>query len=52
VAQREVQRSPPEGTRKGVEAGIGIGKWFRFYNERRPHRALSNQTPVAARAAR
>jgi transposase InsO family protein len=24
----------------GLEARIGIGQWFRFYNERRPHQTL------------
>ena len=24
----------------GLEMRIGIGRWFRFYNERRPHQAL------------
>jgi transposase InsO family protein len=24
----------------------GIGKWFRFYNLRRPHQALDNRTPT------
>jgi putative transposase len=35
----------------GLEARIGIGQWFRFYNERRPHQALGYKTPVAAWAA-
>jgi transposase InsO family protein len=28
------------------EAREGIGKYFQFYNENRPHQALSNQTPI------
>jgi putative transposase len=35
----------------GLEARIGLGQWFRFYNERRPHQALGCKTPAAARAA-
>ena len=35
----------------GLEARIGIGQWFRFYNERRPHQALGYKTLVAAWAA-
>lgn len=27
-------------------ASPGIGSWFRFYNERRPHQALGNHTPM------
>jgi putative transposase len=33
----------------GLEARIG--QWFRFDNERRPHRALGYKTPAAAWAA-
>jgi putative transposase len=29
------------------EAGQGIGGWFRFYNQERPHQSLGYQTPVA-----
>jgi putative transposase len=28
------------------EARAGIGKWFRFYNLRRPHQSLDNRTPM------
>jgi putative transposase len=35
----------------GLEARIGIGQWFRFYNERRPHQALGYKTPATAWAA-
>lgn len=35
----------------GLEARIGIGQWFRFYNERRLHQALGYKTPAAAWAA-
>jgi putative transposase len=36
----------------GLDARIGIGQWFRFYNETRPHQALSYKTPAAAWAAK
>ena len=37
----------------GREARAGIGTWFAFYNERRFHQALANETPMAVwRAAR
>jgi putative transposase len=29
-----------------AEAHPGISTWFRFYNERRPHQALGNHTPM------
>jgi putative transposase len=35
----------------GLEARVGIGQWFRFYNERRLHQALGYKTPAAAWAA-
>jgi putative transposase len=35
----------------GLEARIGIGQWFRFYNQCRPHQALGYKTPAAAWAA-
>lgn len=28
------------------EAREGVGRWFRFYNHRRPHQALKDQTPM------
>jgi len=31
----------------GREARAGIGSWMTFYNTRRPHQALNNQTPTA-----
>jgi putative transposase len=31
----------------GREARAGIGSWMTFYNSRRPHQALNNQTPMA-----
>ena len=31
----------------GREARAGIGSWMEFYNERRPHQAMANQTPMA-----
>jgi putative transposase len=35
----------------GLESRIGIGQWFRFCNERRPHQDLGYKTPAAAWAA-
>ena len=35
----------------GLAARSGIGQWFRFYNESRPHQALGYKTPAAAWAA-
>jgi putative transposase len=31
----------------GREARAGISSWMAFYNERRPHQAMNNQTPMA-----
>jgi putative transposase len=31
----------------GREARAGIGSWMAFYNFRRPHQAMNNQTPMA-----
>ena len=31
----------------GREARAGIGAWITFYNERRPHQAMDDQTPIA-----
>jgi len=31
----------------GGEARAGIGSWMTFYNFRRPHQAMNNQTPMA-----
>jgi putative transposase len=31
----------------GREGRAGIGSWMTFYNTRRPHQALNNQTPMA-----
>ncbi|MGH8648054.1 MAG: transposase, partial [Burkholderiales bacterium] len=33
----------------GREARAGIGWWMSFYNERRPHQALGNRTPMQYR---
>jgi putative transposase len=35
----------------GLEARIGIGQWFRFYNECRPHQALDYKTPATVWSA-
>jgi putative transposase len=29
-----------------AEAQVGIANWIRFYNDRRPHQALDNRTPI------
>jgi putative transposase len=29
-----------------AEARAGIARWIRFYNQRRPHQALANYTPM------
>lgn len=31
----------------GAEAREGIGTWFKYYGEKRPHQGLDNATPVA-----
>lgn len=31
----------------GPEARTGVGQYFRFYNQERPHQALGYQTPEA-----
>ena len=31
----------------GREAARGIAEWIAFYNERRPHQALADRTPMA-----
>jgi putative transposase len=36
---------------KGLEARIGIGQWFGFYNDSRSHQALGYKTPAASWAA-
>jgi putative transposase len=36
----------------GREARAGIGWWMGFYNERRPHQALGNRTPMRFRRDR
>ena len=33
----------------GHEARAGIGAWIEFYNQRRPHQALGNRTPMQVR---
>jgi putative transposase len=48
VAQPEVRGHLPQGCDADVrEARAGIGAWLAFYNHRRPHQALANQTPMA-----
>ena len=36
-----------KGYADGREAKAGIASWMAFYNLRRPHQALANQTPMA-----
>jgi putative transposase len=36
-----------KGYSDGREAKIGIASWLAFYNNRRPHQALGNRTPMA-----
>ena len=35
------------GYADGREAARGIAEWVAFYNERRPHQALADRTPMA-----
>jgi putative transposase len=35
-----------------IEAIEGIRKWFRFYNQDRPHQGLAYRTPAAVYAGR
>jgi putative transposase len=35
-----------------IEAVEGIGRWFRFYNQDRPHQGLANRTPAQVYASR
>lgn len=35
-----------KGDADGREARAGISSWIRFYNRRRPHRALGDRTPM------
>lgn len=30
----------------GLEAKIGVGKWLKFYNRKRPHSALGGKSPA------
>jgi putative transposase len=36
-----------KGYADGREAARGIAEWVAFYNERRPHQALADRTPMA-----
>ncbi len=36
-----------KGYADGRDARSGIGAWFEFYNNHRPHQALENRTPMA-----
>ena len=40
------------GYADGREAARGIAEWIAFYNERRPHQALADRTPMAVWRAR
>ncbi len=35
-----------KGYQDGIEARIGLGNYFRFYNTERPHQALGYRTPA------
>jgi putative transposase len=37
-----------KGYADGHEAKAGIAEWIGFYNNRRPHQALGDRTPMAA----
>ena len=37
-----------KGYADGREAIRGIAEWIAFYNDRRPHQALADRTPMAA----
>ena len=36
-----------KGYADGREAKAGIAEWIAFYNDRRPHQALGDRTPMA-----
>ena len=36
-----------KGYADGREAARGIAEWVAFYNDRRPHQALTDRTPMA-----
>ena len=36
-----------KGYADGREARAGIGLWITFYNDRRPHQALGDKTPMS-----
>jgi putative transposase len=36
-----------KGYADGREAARGIAEWVAFYNDRRPHQALADRTPMA-----
>jgi hypothetical protein len=47
VAHSEVRGGPPEGLRRRSGKGQeGAGAYLHFYNNQRPHQALSYQTPA------
>lgn len=35
----------PKDYQRMNEARIGLGKYFEFYNKKRPHQSLNDQTP-------
>jgi len=48
VAIAEIRRCLSQGLcRWPCEAARGIAEWIAFYNERRPHHALADRTPMA-----
>jgi putative transposase len=48
VALDQVRRSASESLRRWLRGAVGISSWMTFYNFRRPHQAMNNQTPMAA----
>ena len=42
------RRERPEGDDQDPDARAGIGWWIEFYNKRRPHSSLGDQTPDEA----
>ena len=43
----DTRRRKSEPYADGREAARGIAEWIAFYNERRPHQALTDRAPIA-----